>query len=50
MVFQQGRRKPGDESYLLGTSQEAGRPGTQSEAICSTSDYSTVTLLARFRG
>lgn len=33
MVFPQGRRKPGDESYPLGTSQEAGRPRTQWEAM-----------------
>lgn len=31
MVFPQGRRKPGDESYPLGTSQDAGRPRTQWE-------------------
>ena len=33
MVFQQGRRKPGDEAYPWGTSQDAGRPRTQWEAM-----------------
>ncbi len=33
MVFQQARRKLGDEAYPLGTSQDAERPRTQLEAI-----------------
>lgn len=33
MVFRQGRRKPGDEAYPWGTSQDAGRPRTQWEAM-----------------
>ncbi len=33
MVFRQGRRKPGDEAYPWGTSQGAGRPRTQWEAM-----------------
>ena len=33
MVFRQGRRKSGNEAYPWGTSQNAGRPRTQWEAM-----------------
>ncbi len=49
MVFQQGRRKLGDEAY-----PKVRRRMLSDRECCwkpfSTSDYSTVTLLARLRG